>query len=32
MKTETGKQMARERTQRLTDFRNWWDEENALVS
>ena len=32
MKTEAGKQMARERTQRLKQFRQWWDEENALVS
>lgn len=32
MKTETGKQMARERTQRLIDFRKWWDEENELAS
>jgi uncharacterized protein len=32
MKTETGKQMARERTQRLKDFRHWWEDENALAS
>ena len=32
MKTETGKRMAHERTQRLRDFRQWWDEENNLVS
>lgn len=32
MKTETGKQIARERTERLKQFRQWWDEENALVS
>jgi uncharacterized protein len=32
MKTETGKRMARERTQRLQDFRRWWEEENQLVS
>lgn len=32
MKTETGKRMARERTQRLKQFRQWWDEENALAS
>lgn len=31
MKTETGKQMARERTQRLKEFRQWWEEENALA-
>ncbi|KAJ9622366.1 hypothetical protein H2203_006585 [Taxawa tesnikishii (nom. ined.)] len=30
MKTETGKRMARERTQRLRVFRQWWDEENFL--
>lgn len=32
MKTETGKQLACERTERLKQFRQWWDEENALVS
>lgn len=32
MKTETGKRLARERTERLTQFRQWWDEENALIS
>lgn len=32
MKTETGKQLARERTQRLKDFRRWWEEENQLIS
>ncbi|OQN98635.1 hypothetical protein B0A48_15301 [Cryoendolithus antarcticus] len=32
MKTETGKVMAAERTQRLIDFRGWWEEENSLVS
>lgn len=32
MKTETGKRMARERTQRLKDFRRWWEEENLLIS
>lgn len=32
MKTETGKQIARERTQRLRDFRAWWDDENSLNS
>ena len=32
MKTETGKQMARERTQRLKEFRQWWEEENSLMS
>ncbi|CAK4029923.1 Hypothetical predicted protein [Lecanosticta acicola] len=32
MKTETGKRMARERTKRLKDFRQWWEDENELVS
>ncbi|KAF2767536.1 hypothetical protein EJ03DRAFT_344516 [Teratosphaeria nubilosa] len=32
MKTETGKKMARERTERLQDFKRWWEEENALIS
>ncbi|KAK0270246.1 hypothetical protein LTS16_009351 [Friedmanniomyces endolithicus] len=32
MKTHTGKQMARERTQRLRDFRRWWEEEQRLES
>ncbi|KAK3701568.1 hypothetical protein LTR37_015422 [Vermiconidia calcicola] len=32
MKTETGKSIARERTQRLKDFRQWWEEENSLMS
>ena len=32
MKTDTGKQLARERTQRLKDFRRWWEEENQLIS
>ena len=32
MKTETGKRLARERTQRLKDFRRWWEEENQLIS
>ncbi|KAK5120058.1 hypothetical protein LTR85_006539 [Meristemomyces frigidus] len=32
MKTETGKRMARERTQRLKDFRQWWEEESDLIS
>lgn len=31
MKTETGKQLARERTERLKTFRKWWEEENDLV-
>ncbi|EME47934.1 hypothetical protein DOTSEDRAFT_69760 [Dothistroma septosporum NZE10] len=32
MKTETGKRLARERTQRLKEFREWWEEEHDLVS
>lgn len=32
MKTDTGKQLARERTQRLQDFRRWWEEESNLIS
>jgi len=32
MKTETGKRMARERTQRIQDFRQWWEEEDKLIS
>ena len=32
MKTETGKQLARKRTQRLQDFRSWWQEENDRIS
>jgi len=32
MKTYTGRQMARERTQRLRDFRQWWEEEQRLES
>ncbi|CAK1362117.1 hypotheticalsprotein [Cercospora beticola] len=32
MKTETGKKLARERTERLRQFREWWDEENQLES
>ena len=31
MKTETGRSMARERTERLKVFRGWWEEETALV-
>lgn len=30
MKTETGKQMARERTERLKALKSWWEEETAL--
>ncbi|PYH96128.1 HD domain-containing protein [Aspergillus ellipticus CBS 707.79] len=32
MKTSTGRKMARERTERLTMFKNWWDEETTLVT
>ncbi|KAI7312443.1 hypothetical protein KC315_g11980 [Hortaea werneckii] len=32
MKTETGKRMAKERTERLQEFRKWWEEENDLIS
>ena len=32
MKTATGKQIARERTQRLIEFRQWWEEESSLIS
>ncbi|KAK0273292.1 hypothetical protein LTR35_012364 [Friedmanniomyces endolithicus] len=32
MKTHTGMQMARERTQRLQEFRRWWEEEQRLES
>ncbi|KAK5133375.1 hypothetical protein LTR08_007809 [Meristemomyces frigidus] len=32
MKTGTGKRMARERTQRLTEFRRWWEEESDLMA
>lgn len=32
MKTDTGRRLARERTQRLKDFRRWWDEENQIIS
>lgn len=31
MKTETGKQLARERTERMKMFREWWDEETSIV-
>ena len=30
MKTATGKAMARERTERLANFRQWWEQENEL--
>ncbi|KAF4554046.1 Hypothetical protein D9617_5g069220 [Elsinoe fawcettii] len=31
MKTETGRQLARERTERLQMFRQWWDEEYEIA-
>ncbi|KAK1139937.1 hypothetical protein N8T08_011014 [Aspergillus melleus] len=31
MKTQTGREMAKVRTQRLVEFRGWWEEEMALV-
>lgn len=30
MKTRTGREMAAERTKRLREFREWWDEETSL--
>ncbi|ROW15862.1 hypothetical protein VPNG_02571 [Cytospora leucostoma] len=32
MKTRTGREMARERTERLKIFRNWWESENEGLS
>ena len=32
MKTEEGRRLARERTERLKVFQGWWEEENSLVS
>jgi uncharacterized protein len=32
MKTATGKRMARERTERLRQFREWWVEETGIVT
>ncbi|KAF2168080.1 hypothetical protein M409DRAFT_21526 [Zasmidium cellare ATCC 36951] len=32
MKTETGRLLAQERTQRLRDFRQWWQEENEIFT
>jgi len=32
MKTETGRKMARQRTERLQTFRSWWVEENAVFA
>ncbi|OJD31934.1 hd domain-containing protein [Diplodia corticola] len=31
MKTETGRRLARERTERLKMFRSWWDEERSFA-
>ncbi|KAM3423225.1 hypothetical protein BST61_g673 [Cercospora zeina] len=31
MKTSTGKRLARERTERLKQFREWWDEETRSI-
>jgi len=31
MKTETGREMAKERTQRLREFMRWWKEETTVV-
>ena len=32
LQTNTGKQLARERTDRLETFRRWWDEEYEITS
>ncbi|PLB45170.1 HD superfamily hydrolase [Aspergillus steynii IBT 23096] len=32
MKTQSGREMARVRTQRLVEFRGWWEDEMALAS
>ncbi|KAF2229380.1 hypothetical protein EV356DRAFT_510953 [Viridothelium virens] len=32
MKTDTGRRLARERTERLAVFKQWWQEETALAS
>lgn len=32
MKTQTGRQMAHERTERLRLFKQWWDEENGIIN
>ncbi|KAF2478633.1 hypothetical protein BDY17DRAFT_258301 [Neohortaea acidophila] len=32
MKTESGRRLARERTERLKVFRRWWEEEQVLIS
>jgi uncharacterized protein len=31
MKTDTGKEMARERTRRLKEFKSWWEEETGMT-
>lgn len=31
MKTDTGRQLAKERTKRLREFRSWWEEETGLA-
>lgn len=31
MKTEVGRRMARERTERLRVFRGWWEEEGGSI-
>ncbi|EME85615.1 uncharacterized protein MYCFIDRAFT_40970 [Pseudocercospora fijiensis CIRAD86] len=32
MKTETGRRLARERTERLRQFKEWWNEENEMLA
>lgn len=32
MKTETGRELARERTKRLREFRGWWEEETSFAA
>jgi uncharacterized protein len=32
MKTETGREMAKVRTQRLIEFRKWWEEETGFIA
>jgi len=32
MKTETGREMAKARTQRLVEFRKWWEEETGFMA
>lgn len=31
MKTDTGREMARERTRRLREFKSWWEEETSMI-